>query len=92
MPRQKPTYTVKVHAQRLLKMLNRPNPCLCCPAQRKLAIGGYARDLWNQNSRPCTICRAFVGIKKGMCPCFHFSDKAEAIKRTWLALEEGGWI
>lgn len=85
-----PTYTEKVHARRLLQMLEKPDPCACCPAQPDFKQGGSADQLWNKKgSSPCYICRTFVWASG--CPCATFG-RSSAIKRTWLALEEKGYI
>lgn len=41
----------------------------------------------------CALCGSFVGISEDGdgCPC-KVLGKHEAIKRTWLALEAGGWL
>jgi len=88
--RKKPTYTEKVHARRLLLMLDREDPCLCCPAQRQFK---QRTDedfrLWANEDRICYICQRFVCIGYG-CPC-SILGKQRALKRTRLALEEKGY-
>ncbi|HEA67734.1 MAG TPA: hypothetical protein ENI07_13050 [Desulfobacterales bacterium] len=64
-------YTEKIHAQRLLKMLKKKEPCGCCPAQP-----GYKANTWSLFDRNNTgwhesvddICRTrlhFVGLRGG---------------------------
>ena len=51
----KPTYTEKVHAQRLLKMLKRKDPCGCCPAAKSFDSSKDCTELWNYEKEiPCT--------------------------------------
>ena len=82
-------YTEKIHATRLLKMLERKNPCGLCPAapsfDPKLKRTDY---VWEEEH--CVICEQFVGYFKDDCPCNKYGHK-EAIKRTWLSLEAKGY-
>lgn len=66
----------KIHANALLELLNKKNPCSYCPYD-----GGIQR---------CHRCAKFLNAAFG-CPC-HILGKKEAIKRTWIALEEKGYI
>lgn len=91
-------YTEKVHAGRLLKMLERKNPCGCCPATAYfVANTGIAKKFggpYENNSfrNPvCPVCQSFVHTTPAACPCYYFGQ-SEAIKRTWLALEAGGYL
>ncbi len=88
-------YTEKVHAARLLKMLKKKDPCMCCPAQPYFRTGTSfdisstemdATLSWGA----CKVCQDFIGIRHD-CPCCKFKKK-EALKRTWLALEAKGYI
>ena len=86
-------YTEKIHATRLLGMLNKKNPCMCCPTLPFYGVGDRwvnCRILWDGSA--CGVCHAFIGgIEEGFaCPCD--IGKQEAIKRTWLALEAKGYI
>ena len=85
-----------MHAERLIKMFESGIACMGCPAVvdfRFVFPGGTY----------CRTCNDFLEIKnpyksdkKGLtrCPCFCFgeNDGQEAIKRTWIALEEKGYI
>ncbi|MFH2025298.1 MAG: hypothetical protein ABIK30_05660 [bacterium] len=92
----KPKYTEKIHAQRLLKMLSKKNPCMHCPAQKqfKARSGDYVYE--NSKHECCEICMNFLGYNSyhfadyPICPCFKYRD--DVIKRTWLALEAKGYI
>ena len=82
-------YTEKIHAKRLLGMLNKEDPCSCCPAGKGYNFEAFIGDEYRNESK-CTICRGFVGVSYG-CPCLCLG-KDEAIKCTWIALEEKGYI
>ncbi len=89
-------YTEKIHAQRLLKMLKKKEPCLCCPAQPYFTTSGdrcISRRFLSATfgGGACEICQKFIGLTIGDCPCYRLKGK-EAIKRTWLALEAKGYI
>ena len=74
-------YTEADHAEKLLMMLERErgNVCTECPASHILM------------SISCPVCLAFVGMGEyEYCPCLEIGH--EAIKRTWIALEEKGYI
>ncbi len=88
-------YTEKVHAERLLKMLKKKDPCMCCPAQpyfkTETTFGIDSIELDSAGRRgACKICQDFIGIRHD-CPCCKLK-KEEALKRTWLALEAKGYI
>ncbi len=85
-------YTEEVHAKRLLGMLKRKDPCLCCPATRQYNIKSKpiaGVESYFIGCSACKICRKFVDTDG--CPC-HRLGKTEALKRTWEALEEKGYI
>jgi len=78
------------HAKLLLQMLEGgKDPCKnsICPHIGFLQGGLYVRD--------CKLCVEFIGSVyepfKSACPCFEFGA-AGAAKRTWIALEEGGYL
>jgi len=76
-------YTEAIHAKMLLKMLEKKRPCWECPANEIPT-----------NKQCCTVCQRFVGLKyinEICCPCNRLGGK-RAIKRTWLALKEKGYI
>uniref|UniRef100_A0A6H1ZSC7 Uncharacterized protein n=1 Tax=viral metagenome TaxID=1070528 RepID=A0A6H1ZSC7_9ZZZZ len=91
-------YTDAIHAKRLLKMLEKKNPCGCCPPAKRFSAGENPNGGWlNQKHKACQVCQNFVGLKikwwfdGNKCPCQRVGKK-RAIKRTWLALEEKGYI
>ena len=96
-------YTEAVHAARLLGMLKRKDPCLCCPAQIRYKKHGFminGADLFVEEEIifprlvrvGCQVCRNFINEKDSIqCPCDHYG-KEEALKRTWEALEAKGYI
>ena len=74
------------HMWLLVELLEEPLSCYRCP-------------YWEHGFYHCTICRVFVGVHapeirehgKSYCPC-HFLGADEAVKQTWLRLEEYGYI
>lgn len=83
-------YTEAVHAKRLLMMLDDLYPCDFCPSV------GFDAGV----KQCCGVCRDFIGLdffkttpycNEIRCPCLVLGNH-EAIKRTWLALEEKGYI
>ena len=80
-------YTEKIHAKRLLGMLKKKDPCTCCP--------GASHYDWNVaavSDTACKVCQSFIGVRVTVtCPCLKLGRK-EALKRTWIALEEKGYI
>ena len=71
----------KEHAKRLLTMLELKNPCSCCPYYREAKV-----------LVECVVCLSFVNIHiYGTCPCYKLGS-FEALKRTYLKLEELGYI
>jgi len=87
-------YTEKIHATRLLKMLEKKDPCVCCPAALQFNGGAAAGEMWSKSYEfsPCDICREFLGFSDRYdCPCYHLGGK-DAIKHTWIQLEEKGYL
>ena len=94
-------YTEKIHAERLLEMLDMKDPCLGCPLISNFYYrpeDGRGKSLFENEShrerrKACKICYEFIGLTDDIrpCPCWQLS-KDEAIKRTWLALEAKGYI
>ena len=91
-------YTERIHATRLLGMLNKKDPCMCCPAGHRYKVGTQDRMSWHDDWRYsqqdyCSVCCEFVGcpVASRKCPCDNFGEK-EAIKQTWLALEAKGYL
>ena len=93
-------YTENIHAERLLKMLNKEDPCYHCPAAKYFNPDNPADELWDEKaSSCCNICLAFVGLPAipnhkvlgELCPCRVLGNK-EALKRTYTALEEKGYL
>ena len=90
-------YTIDFHAERLLKMMEKKDPCACCPAYQYFnpcneplsGLGNY----WAVGllAHVCDVCQNFVGGTHGACPCLALGGP-EAIKRTWISLEEKGYI
>ena len=99
------TYTEKIHAEHVIKLLEDPGPCEQCAAtyrhQRKSSsIGQKFRGLWENTEEVCDICTRFVGYDQktmpdigieSWCPC-HQLGAEEALKKTWIALEEKGYL
>jgi hypothetical protein len=83
-------YTEKVHAKRLLAILASPNPCIKCPGS------SYYSEEGSPAHGACFVCTNFIdhpkiGTGMFMCPCVYLGEE-EAIKSTWIALEEKGYI
>jgi len=86
-------YTEKLHAKRLLGMLEKRNPCGCCPAGKRYMedTKDWAESVFGEQRSFCKVCWAFISLERLTCPCWALGEQ-EAIKRTWLALEEKGYI
>jgi len=78
-------YDEKQHAASLLDMLEKFDPGTYCPAGSSTSV------------HDCIVCQKFVNInnlnwpKYQMRPCKMLGQE-EAIKRTWIALEEKGYL
>lgn len=90
----KEEYTEEKHAHNLLKMLDKKNPCLYCPATPEFSPYIHPMDFWPNNA--CEICNNFIDLEthniRSLCPCIYFNNPTLTIKLTWLALEEKGYI
>lgn len=83
-------YTKDIHAKRLEKMLRKKNPCeRTCPASKSYQYRGMQKLFEGS----CRICFEFVNLDANtfLCPCSELG-KEVAIKRSWLALEEEGYL
>ena len=88
------TYTEEIHAERTMKMFEKKDPCMCCPAAPYFNGGNTPSRMWDESYEfsPCKICTSFLGIKdRFTCPCDYFGEK-EAIECTLLVLEEKGYL
>jgi len=75
-------YTEAEHAENLLFILSLASPCQQCPDM------GFI-----ERPNTCIVCHDFISLKYHYngCPC-KILGSHESIKRTWLALEEKGYI
>ena len=75
-------YTEKEHAERLIAILEDSDTCSRCPGKE-----------YNSLSNCCSICLSFVNINELSfeCPCTMLGPM-EATKRSWIALEEKGYV
>jgi hypothetical protein len=80
------------HAKALIKLLEKPDACLRCPHQIRI------HEYHTNRSRCESICREclqVVGLEQtdrvDTCPCPEIGPH-EAIKRTWITLEEEGHL
>ena len=77
-------YHKNVHAKRLIEVLEEDNICYRCPAIKNGCPTVYSNNV-------CMVCREFVNLKICECPCKGLGSE-EAVKRSWIALEEGEYI
>lgn len=91
----KKEYTEAIHAERVQKMLEKKDPCACCPAAPYFKNDILSDSMW-EGGAACEICCSFLGYNyppdnDDACPCY-FLGSEEAIKRTWIALEAKGYV
>jgi len=100
--RRKPRYTEKVHARRLIQMLNRGGKvCRSCPAARGFSYTSSPGELWSYWStdmktalHQCKVCTSFLGAEFTSiinCPCSILGEEL-AVKKSWEALKEKGYV
>lgn len=87
-------YDEKTHIKKLKKMLCMKEPCRYCPGSFLPNPISSEHVLYKDK---CIACTEFIGIiinkrisklhTRKKCPCY-ILGKEEAIKRTWLKLEE----
>jgi hypothetical protein len=95
MGKEKLDQTEKEHAEALLEMLSSPGHCTSCPE---------LRGIWSKTeNQRCGLCQRFIDMNEKFsrfwsdhggsvkCPC-HVLGPEEATKRTWIALEEKGYL
>jgi len=87
----KKEYTEKVHAERLIKTLEKKGTCGRCPAARQYNKENSPYEMWEYSPSPCRVCRGFIKLPLLSCPCGALGPE-EATKRSWIALEEKGRI
>lgn len=81
------SYTKKQHAKNLIKILEMESTCTRCPACSGRDTESYVCDT------DCRVCRTFIGLPLACAPCpCDALGPAEAAKRSWIALEEGGYL
>jgi len=91
------TYNPDIHAKRLIRMFE-SSECCGCPVTRKfkprnrpipLARNPEAEGVM---AKVCRLCKTFIKVPiTDSCPCLALG-KEEAVKRTWIALEEKGYL
>ena len=87
--------TLEHHVKGLRRLLKYNHPCVFCPEDTAIRITHSYFPV------RCVVCRAFVGLTTqvvryadgsvSQCPCCVLGEK-ESIRRTWIALEHGGWL
>ena len=75
----------KEHVENLFDILGHEEPCSWCPSDGE---SFYCWTCWTFIGGVYSVKRMNDGER--FCPC-HVLGKEEAIKRTWLALEEKGY-
>jgi len=95
-------YTEKVHANRLIKMLEKPDPCGRCPGQKYYGphtafIKGAELDPTVDHPHHeyigCQVCNEFLDMKPAEygCPCDALGQE-EALELTRKKLKEKGYL
>ena len=86
-------YTIDIHAKRLVKMLQKKNPCGCCPAAPYYLSSKEPHKMWKND--PCEICQRFLGKRRWRaiinckCPCLYYGG-ATATELTIKVLKKRG--
>ena len=94
----KSKYTEELHAERLLKMLDKlPADAVCysCPANKNFYAAAPCVVSLERDLEECDVCHAFLGMPPAddcdACPCDHFGEE-DAIKITVQKLKEKGYM
>lgn len=98
--------TKKMHSEVLLSILTDTDKlCSRCPGSVAEQMFGINFNLHKDLGAYCRLCSNFVSKRSeqrpgedyndvevpNKCPCYKFGA-AEALKRTWIALEAGGFL
>lgn len=98
--------TKKLHAKVMLRMLeDEEKVCTRCPGLLAEQMFGINFNMCGDSGAYCRLCTNFVSKRSeqlpganynnvevpNKCPCYKFGFD-EAIKRTWIALEAGGYL
>jgi hypothetical protein len=84
---KKQIYTEKIHARKLIEILEKEDTCNKC-------LGATEKWIINDNNHPCDICRSFIGLTEQpgkMCPCISLG-KEKAIEITYEVLKSKGYV
>jgi hypothetical protein len=93
-------YTERIHAQRLIRALEKKDACNRCPKAphynpNTLKLSPWEESIYTpmEEDPGCAVCQGFVGLNSEIddCPCFELGSYL-AVKRSWIALEEKGYI
>lgn len=93
-------YTEKVHAARLIKFLEKTEPCGRCPAQKY--YGPHSSFVKGAEGEPdrhphehlgCQVCNEFLDMKRAQfgCPCESLGQE-KALELTRQKLKEKGYL
>ena len=94
---KKQIYTEKIHARKLIEILEKEDACNKCPASVGFNKCLGATEKWiinDDNNHPCDICRSFIGLTKQLgkiCPCISLG-KEKAIEITYEVLKSKGYL